>query len=140
MQKRVSSGIIPYRETRKNRQYLLLKSRTGDWEFPKGGLETDEELQEAALRETNEETELSDVTILDGFREEYSYDFEIRGELIKKTVHLFIGKCKHPDVAISHEHSDMQWRNYHLAQNTLTHSAARKILKQAHIFIENQDI
>jgi len=30
-----SAGAILFRDTRGRREYLLLKSRPGDWEFPK---------------------------------------------------------------------------------------------------------
>ena len=41
-----SAGAILFRDTRGRREYLLLKSRPGDWEFPKGGVEGEEELQQ----------------------------------------------------------------------------------------------
>ena len=50
-----SAGAILYRDTRGKREYLLLKSRPGDWEFPKGGVEGNEELQQTAIREVKEE-------------------------------------------------------------------------------------
>ena len=46
-----SAGAILFRDTRDEREYLLLKSRPGDWEFPKGGVEGDEELR-VPLHET----------------------------------------------------------------------------------------
>ena len=49
-----SAGAILFRDTRGRREYLLLKSRPGDWEFPKGGVEGGEELQQTAIREVRD--------------------------------------------------------------------------------------
>ncbi len=136
MQEAVSSGIIPYRTTRGKREYLVLKGRTGDWEFPKGSIEDEEELQQTALREIEEETGISEIRIINGFREDYSYVFESRGNKIHKTVHLFIGHSFQASAELSKEHSDYQWRTYEQARNTLTHDATKEILDKAHEYLE----
>lgn len=132
MKTAVSSGIIPYRTTRDKVEYLILKSRTKDWEFPKGSLEDEEELQQAALREVQEETGITGIQIVDGFREDYSYIFESAGSTIHKTVHLFIGHSMEASANLSNEHNDYQWRTYEQAKSTLTHTATKEILKKAH--------
>lgn len=137
MQESVSSGVIPYRTTRGKREYLVLKSRTSDWEFPKGGVEDDEELQQTALRELEEETGIEGIELIDGFREEYSYVFESDGERIHKTVHLFIGHTHEASAEISKEHNDYQWRTYEQAYNTLTHESTKDILDKTHEYLEN---
>ncbi|PSQ56140.1 MAG: biotin transporter BioY, partial [Halobacteriales archaeon SW_9_67_25] len=68
-----SAGAILFRDTRGRREYLLLKSRPGDWEFPKGGVEGEEELQQTAIREVKEEAGIDDFRLIDGFREDYDY-------------------------------------------------------------------
>ena len=88
----VSAGAIIYNDKPGKREYLLLKSRAGDWEFPKGGVEGNEELQQTAIREVKEESGLSNFKLLDGFREEYHYFFQASGSTIHKTVHLFVAK------------------------------------------------
>lgn len=135
-----SSGVIPFRNMRGKREYLLLKGRTGDWEFPKGSIENDEELQQTSLRELEEETGLEQVKLLNGFREDYSYEFVSRGDKIHKTVHLFIGHSFESSATLSEEHSDHQWRTYEQARNTLTHDATKEILDDADEFLnENYD-
>lgn len=53
--------------------FLLVKSRTGVWGFPKGRSEAGETDEETALREVMEETGVS-VRLLPGFRAEENYD------------------------------------------------------------------
>ena len=131
-----SAGAILFRDTRGRREYLLLKSRPGDWEFPKGGVEGGEELQQTAIREVKEETGIDQFRLLDGFREDYSYVFEANGTTIHKTVHLFIAKSYEASAELSREHRDLQWRDYEQAINTVTQDGPREILEEAHEYLE----
>jgi 8-oxo-dGTP pyrophosphatase MutT (NUDIX family) len=133
----VSAGAILFRDTRGHREYLLLKSRPGDWEFPKGGVEGDEELQQTAIREVREEAGIDDFRLVDGFREDYSYVFEANGETIHKTVHLFIARSFEASAELSKEHRDMQWRDYEQAINTITQDGPREILRRAHTYLDD---
>ena len=130
-----SAGAILFRETRGRREYLLLKSRPGDWEFPKGGVEGEEELQQTAIREVTEEAGIEDFRLLDGFREDYDYVFEANGNTIHKTVHLFIAKSFEASAELSKEHRDLQWRDYEQAINTITQDGPRDILREADAFL-----
>jgi 8-oxo-dGTP pyrophosphatase MutT (NUDIX family) len=131
-----SAGCILFRDTRDRREYLLLKSRPGDWEFPKGGVEGDEELQQTAIREVQEEAGIEDFRIIDGFRDDYDYVFEADGKRIHKTVHLFIAKSDEASAEISSEHTDMQWRDYEQALNTITQDGPREVLEDAHEYLK----
>ncbi|RAW45784.1 biotin transporter BioY [Halorubrum sp. 48-1-W] len=131
-----SSGAILFRDTRGEREYLLLKSRPGDWEFPKGGIEGDEELQQTAIREVSEEAGIDDFRLIDGFRREYDYVFEAGGKTIHKTVHLFIARSFEASAELSKEHRDLQWRDYEQAINTITQDGPREILEEAHEYLD----
>jgi 8-oxo-dGTP pyrophosphatase MutT (NUDIX family) len=132
----VSAGAILFRDTRGHREYLLLKSRPGDWEFPKGGVEGDEELQQTAIREVQEEAGVEDFRLVDGFREDYSYVFEANGTTIHKTVHLFIARSFEASAELSREHRDLQWRDYEQAINTITQDGPREIFERAHQYLD----
>ncbi len=130
-----SAGAIVYRNSQDRRQYLLLKSRPGDWEFPKGGVEGEEELQQTAIREVKEEAGIERFRLIDGFRKDYDYVFQADGNTIHKTVHLFIAKAFEPDVEISREHHDLQWRDYKEARNTITQDGPREVFEDAHEYL-----
>ncbi|PSQ09059.1 biotin transporter BioY [Halobacteriales archaeon QS_7_68_65] len=133
-----SAGAILFRDTRGRREYLLLKSRPGDWEFPKGGVEGGEELQQTAIREVEEEAGITDFRLLNGFRNEYSYVFQAGGETIHKTVHLFVAESQEASAELSQEHRDHQWRDYDQAINTITQDGPRDILREAHRFLDDE--
>jgi 8-oxo-dGTP pyrophosphatase MutT (NUDIX family) len=131
-----SAGAILFRDTRGEREYLLLKSRPGDWEFPKGGVEGEEELQQTAIREVTEEAGIEEFRLIDGFRKEYDYVFEANGKTIHKTVHLFIARSFEASAELSSEHRDMQWRDYDQALNTITQDGPRNILEDADDYLD----
>ena len=131
-----SAGAILFRDTRGRREYLLLKSRPGDWEFPKGGVEGGEELQQTAIREVKEEAGIEDFRLIDGFRDEYDYVFQADGQTIHKTVHLFIAESFEASAELSTEHRDLQWRDYEQAINTITQDGPREILEDAEEFLD----
>jgi 8-oxo-dGTP pyrophosphatase MutT (NUDIX family) len=133
-----SAGAILFRDTRDEREYLLLKSRPGDWEFPKGGVEGEEELQQTAIREVQEEAGIGEFRLVDGFRRDYDYVFEAGGDTIHKTVHLFIAESFETSAELSEEHRDHQWRDYDQAVNTITQDGPREILEEAHEFIDEE--
>jgi len=138
MIKSTSAGVILFRYTRNKIEYLVIKGRTGDWEFPKGGIENDEEYQQTALRELEEETGVTEVKLYPDFKDEYSYIFYSDNQKISKTVHLFVGQSFQTHVDLSKEHTDYQWRTYEQAMNTITHDSITNILEQAHNFIKGK--
>jgi len=103
-----------------NGEYLLLKSRPGTGEFPKGRDRGDEELQQTAIRGGVGGGRNRNFRLIDGFRKEYDYVFEANGNTIHKTVHLFIARSFEASAEISNEHRDLQWRDYDQALNTIT--------------------
>ncbi len=133
-----SVGAIVFRTTRDKIEYLVLKGRTGDWEFPKGGIEDNEEYQQTAIREVEEEAGITELKLYPDFKQEYSYMFYSNGKKIDKTVHLFVARSFQASVDLSHEHSDYQWRTYEQARGTLTHDAVKEILDDANQYIETK--
>ena len=133
-----SAGAILFRDTRGRREYLLLKSRPGDWEFPKGGVEGKEELQQTAIREVSEEAGIEEFRLINGFRKDYDYVFQANGKTIHKTVHLFVAKSYEASAELSNEHRDLQWRDYEQAINTVTQDGPREILEDAHEFLDEK--
>ena len=72
MKKHKAAGIVPYivEDDPYHPKVLLIKSDLG-WEFPKGRVESNETTLTAAIRETKEETGLSDLKIHHRFDLQY---------------------------------------------------------------------
>jgi 8-oxo-dGTP pyrophosphatase MutT (NUDIX family) len=139
MLKVVSAGVIIFFESDQQRQYLLLHYVAGHWDFPKGKLEQGEAYIEAALRELHEETGLRG-TIIDGFQENISYQFNQYpdGTVAEKTAHFFIGRVEHKQVILSDEHLDHKWLSYTEAMNLLTYDNAKHLLEKAEHFLNKR--
>ena len=128
-----SIAAIVYHES----EYLLLKYGLGHWEFVKGHKEENESDEQTILRELEEETSITKATIINGFKEEYEYNFTFKGQRIHKRVRCYLIKTKTKDVKISYEHEDYVWLPLHKALKLVTYDNARGLLKKAVKFVKS---
>ncbi|RNJ75420.1 MAG: NUDIX domain-containing protein [Nitrosopumilus sp. B06] len=129
--KETSAGVVLFRRSGGRVKFLLLHYPSGHWDFVKGKMEPGETARETALRETEEETGITDVRFLDGFEEQISYEFEHMGENIIKKVVLFLAETRTKSIKISHEHQGYLWCEYKKAEEKTTFDNAKRVLKMA---------
>jgi len=84
-----SAGIVLFRKEDSKNLFLLLHYPSGHWDFVKGKMEKGETTHETAVRETKEETGITDVNFLDGFEEWIEYNFNIKKNLFTKKLYSF---------------------------------------------------
>ncbi len=130
----LSAGFIVFND---DLEFLLIKNVKGHWDFPKGKVEENEKVEEAALREAKEETGL-DIEKVEGFRTQIAYTYrEGLGRPMRKKVILFLGKARSKKVKLrKEEHSDYKWLPFDEAFRTLTYSDQKVALKNAYEFIK----
>lgn len=137
----VSAGVIIFHRGPDGCRFLLLRStqtRRPLWEFPKGGVDRGETLEEAALRELQEETGLSreHVRMVAGFESAEQYRFTA-GEgaertHIRKTVTYFLAESLRTEITISPaEASRFGWYSPEDARRKLRYKARRQMLDDA---------
>ncbi|MDD2806986.1 MAG: NUDIX domain-containing protein [Patescibacteria group bacterium] len=136
-------GIVVFRREGQGIRYLLLHHGGSYWNFPKGRQEAGETEIESALRELHEETGITDIKIVDGFKEEYDYDFDseiINGVREKKykTAIFFLGEVASAEITISSEHIDSGWFDYDKALERSFFQQGQNLLKKANQFLLNQ--
>ncbi len=131
MIKETSAGIIVYRKENTKKLFLLLHYPSGHWDFVKGKMEKNETTHETAIRETEEETGITDIVFVENFEEWVGYDFKYQGELVQKKVVFFLAETKTKEIKISHEHSGYIWMDYNLSMEKLTFDNAKTILTKA---------
>lgn len=136
MKKERSAGIVLYLEKPKENLFLLLNYPTGHWDFIKGKIEQGETEHQTAIRETKEETGISDIEFVDGFEEKINYNFQFEGELIYKEVVFFLAKTTTENVTVSHEHLDYTWLNYKNSMEKITYQNAKDVLSKANQLLE----
>ena len=126
-----SAGAIIFRNSPEERLFLVLNYPSGHWDFVKGKIEKDETLYQTVIRETREETGISDLEFIDGFEEMIQYDFQFDGEIIHKKVVFFLAKTKTKVITISHEHLDYTWLKVTDAKQKTTFDNAKSLLAKA---------
>lgn len=131
-----SCGIVLFRLEGGVRQYLLLHYPSGHWDLAKGHVEADEEEMETALRELEEETGITNVDFVEGFRYPVSYSYMRGGRLSHKQVIFYLAETDQDAVEISHEHQGHQWLPYEQAHAKLTFKNAKDLLESAKKFLE----
>ena len=139
MKEEISAGIILFNEIDK-RKFLLLNYPSKHWDFVKGKMEKGETPHETAIRETKEETGISDVEFIDGFEEEIEYYFYAENQEIHKKVIFFLGKTQTTEIVLSHEHLDFIWLEFDNALNKTTYENAKNLLKKSKTFLDKRII
>ena len=137
MKEEVSAGIILFNDVDK-RKFLLLNYPSKHWDFVKGKMEKSETPHETAIRETKEETGISDVEFIDGFEEEIEYYFYAENQEIHKKVIFFLGKTQTREITLSHEHLDYIWLEFDNALNKTTYENAKNLLKKSKTFLDKR--
>ena len=89
MKREKSCGVLVLRQQEDELYVVLLRHRFGGhWSFPKGHVEAGESERQTALREVREETGLTGIKLMDGFRECVEYSPKPG---VKKQVVYFLG-------------------------------------------------
>ena len=128
----VAAGGVIYRLGELGTEIVLVARRREQlWALPKGTPESDETIEETALREVREETGL-EAAIVDRLGTVH-YSFTSRGGgRVDKTVHHFLLE---PRGGSFDDHDDefdhVDWYNIHEAQRRLTHRNQLHILERA---------
>jgi len=130
-----SSGVVLFRKENEKILFLLLHYPSGHWDFVKGKIESGESPNETALRETKEETGITDVKFLDYFEEWIQYNFQFNGELVQKNVVFFLGETKTKDIKISNEHLNYTWMDYYTAMEKITFDNAKTVLSKSYTLL-----
>jgi len=137
MREQKSTGIVLFRNDSGKNEFLLLNYPQGHWDFVKGKVEDGETPHETALRETKEETGISDIEFIDDFEESVEYNFRFKKENIHKKVIFFLAKTNEKKITLSHEHNDFVWLEYDDALKKTTFRNAKNVLSKTNEFLLN---
>lgn len=125
-----SCGVIPFCFIGNEVKVVLIKQNNGIIGFPKGHVEENESEEETALRECQEETNLT-ASLVEGFREEISY--YIQEYDVEKTVVFFVGFVK--DLSLKRQESeisDVMLLSVKDALNAISYEDTKNLLNKAY--------
>jgi bis(5'-nucleosidyl)-tetraphosphatase len=132
-----SAGVLIFRISIPARKYLLLDYGR-HWDFPKGHVESGEDLLQTALRELEEETGITDAQLIPGFSHDIKYFFrDKKKKLVHKTVWFCLAETKTSRIRLSDEHVGSEFLEFEPALKRLTYPAAKSLLRHAEEFLNN---
>ena len=126
----ISAGAVVVRKTKSEYEFLLLQYSMKHWDFAKGHMEEGEEEMETARREIQEETGISRLKFIDGFRETIKYFYRWKGKGIFKIVIYFLAQTRQKSITLSYEHIGYAWLPYNEALKRLTYKTSKDVLKK----------
>jgi len=137
---RSAGAVVFYLEGKAEPEYLLLHYTAGHLDFPKGNIEAGENEKQAATREIREETGITDVEFLDGFRMKIDYKYRHGRRFVLKEVVLFLARTRTRQVTLSHEHIGFTWSKFDDAMDHLTYSNAKNLLSAARDYLQQRSL
>ena len=136
-----SAGAVLFLRRDDTLYFLLLKYSAGHWGLVKGHIEEGETLKETIIREVREETGISDLKFISGFKEKIGYFLNSKkGEKIFKTNEFFLAETQKEEINLSFEHTSFIWLSYHKTLDRITFKRTKEVLVKAMNFLESKGL
>src|SRR5262245_25231297 len=124
-----AGGVVVDNKTTRPRVLLVHRPRYDDWSFPKGKLDSDETVEEAALREVLEETGIQCKIVRKIEILRYSYQTS-KGRRRPKVVHYFLMDPLTDEIRVPGAEVDRaEWLDFETARRMLSYERDRELLK-----------
>ena len=118
---------------------LLIRPSRDEVRLPKGHIEREETLKDAALREVTEESGYADIVILKDLGEQL-VAFQFNGRQVQRTEHYFLMRAQskqlHPQPEVDENQFFATWVDWDQAVKIVTFEAEREWLKRARTALE----
>lgn len=132
-EKQTSAGGIIFYQDNNKKYYALILDAHDKWTFPKGKVNENENLREAALREIKEEIGLENITLYDKVGEIDVIVNEPNKKPVPKTIHLFLGETEKQDFKLTQapEIKDAAWVEEDKVIDKLGYEQAKELFQRA---------
>lgn len=127
----ISYGTIPLMKEENDWKVFLVKLKSGShWGFPKGHTEAKEDPFQTAIRELQEETNLTCSKIISKDPIQESYIYKKDHKTIQKTVFYYLIEAKGEPCIQQGEILDGKWYSFDQAHQILTFDEGKELLNQ----------
>jgi len=135
--KETSSGGIVFRRQGEKVFFLLLhyKYKSDYWSFTRGNMKESEDVVDTAKREIFEESDLTKLNFIDGFKEKTKFIYTKDGRKVYKNITIFLVETNQKDVTVSHEHVGFDWLEFDAALERLKFKNDKEVLTKANQFL-----
>lgn len=130
MSTETSAGAIIFRKEQGIVKYLLLQYKAGHWDYVKGHMEKGEDEITTTKRECQEETGITDLQFIPGFRHEIRFFFRRDNDTVSKTVYFYLAETRTKEIRLT-EHIGYDWFTYDDAMRKVTFKDSRELLRKA---------
>ncbi len=133
-----SAGVIIF-YLKENEPYFLLLEYPTYWGFVRGKIEKKEKTEETIKREAKEEANISELTLLQGFKETQSWFYRLKAKLIRKFAVYFLAEISKEEakkVRVSFEHKSFKFLKLQDALKIMRIKNERDMLEKAAAFIK----
>ncbi len=135
-----AAGVIIYYIKDNSPLFLMMEYDTY-WGYVRGQIEKDETIEDTIIRETKEEANLSNITILEGFKETQQWFYKLKGELRRKFAVYLLAETNEEDakqVRVSFEHKSFKFAKIEEALSLMRIENEKKMLEKAAAFIKEK--
>ena len=130
-----SCGAVVFTRRDNEILYVIIRQLNGDYGFPKGHMEPDEDEQTTALREILEEVGIT-AEIREGFRKEIRYPFPNKPHIVKQVVYFLAKYADQEIICQPEEVNGAYLLPYEKAMDLLTFAETKQILTEADGFLK----
>lgn len=130
-----SCGAVLFNDEDRKIKYLIVRSKDGNYGFPKGHVEDDETEKETAMREIYEELKIKPI-IIDGFKESTEYKLTDKKDTIKRVTYFLAKYSNQKIIRKEDELSEALPYTYAEAIRLLKFENLKEILEKANLMVE----
>ena len=138
MKTQKSAGVIIFYIKDDEPVFLLLEYPTY-WGFTRGKIEKGESIEETIKREAQEEANISELILLNGFKDTQGWFYKLKGKLIRKYAVYFLAEISEEQAKktrISFEHKSFKFLKLPDALKIMRIKNERAMLEKAAKFIK----
>ncbi|MGC8586045.1 MAG: uracil-DNA glycosylase family protein [Candidatus Micrarchaeia archaeon] len=132
------AGILIYKYEKGKRHFLFLR-KGKHFDLPKGHAKRNETCEDAALRETKEETGI-EAKLVPHFEHDIIFRYKIKGRQITTHICVYLAQVRQEEIKLSREHSGFAWLTFEeIARSRSIFENEKELVRHADAYIRKKE-